>query len=120
MMTTTEFETGLQQFNGTNQLWKHSLSRLNYTDGARWFAANGGEHGAYWLIDLIAFQVAPLLKKEDFLNIKVIVANNKATLTVDDGNDNIFKTIPIEYTDLQPGKWCFYLCNNVLMLRSEY
>ena len=90
----------------------------------RWwqfFAENGGYAGAYWFIDKVAFDYWPLLKTQDFLSIRLTVdENSKATVTVDDGNNHVLKTDPIEFTDLQPGIWKFYLTDNVLLLPGEY
>ena len=109
-------------FYGTQAWYRHGLNRnLLYTDGVQFFAENGGYAGAYWFIDKVAFDYWPLLKTQDFLSIRLTVdENSKATVTVDDGNNHVLKTDPIEFTDLQPGIWKFYLTDNVLLLPSEY
>lgn len=108
-------------FYGTAQWYRHGLNRdLLYTDGVQFFAENGGYQGAYWFIDKVAFEYWPLLKTQDFLSIIMTVGkDSKATITVDDGNKHVLKTSKIEYTDMQPGIWKFYLTNNVLLLPSE-
>jgi hypothetical protein len=109
-------------FYGTQAWYRHGLNRnLLYTDGVQFFAENGGYAGAYWFIDKVAFDYWPLLKTQDFLSIRLTVdVDSKATVTVDDGNSHVLKTDPIEFTDLQPGIWKFYLTDNVLLLPSEY
>lgn len=108
-------------FYGTAQWYRHGLNRdLLYTDGVQFFAENGGYQGAYWFIDKVAFEYWPLLKTQDFLSIIMTVGkDSKATITVDNGNKHVLKTSKIEYTDMQPGVWKFYLTNNVLLLPSE-
>jgi 3-methyladenine DNA glycosylase Mpg len=62
-----------------------------------------------------------LLKKSEFLLIKLIVGDdNKAFLSVDDGNENVLAQARINFTDAQEGEWKFYLTDNVLLLPSEY
>ena len=109
-------------FYGTQAWYRHGLNRnLLYTDGVQFFAENGGYAGAYWFIDKVAFDYWPLLKTQDFLSIRLTVdEDSKATVTIDDGNSHVLKTDPIEFTDLQPGIWKFYLTDNVLLLPSEY
>ena len=72
------------------------------------------------LIDLIAFKYFSLLQKSAFLHIKLNVNDNKATISVDDGNDNVLAAAKIKFTDVQEGEWRFYLTDNTLLLPTEY
>lgn len=116
-MNTEELKTELSNYYGTTEWFKHSLSVMTYTEGVQAFAEGAG---AYWLLDIFATEVFPLLKTEDFLNIEVMVKKSKATILVDDGNDSILFKKAISFTDCPEGTWQFFLTDNVLMLPSEY
>jgi hypothetical protein len=117
-----QLNLALSLFCGTENWYRHGLNRnLHYTEGVQFFAEYGGYCGAYWLIDKIAFEYWPLLKPQDFLTITLTVGeDNKATVVVSDGNSHDLKTTAIDYTDMQPGIWTFFLTDNVLMLPTEY
>lgn len=118
MITADELKQGLSNYYGTQNYYKHPFSAtMTYTDGVRAFAELAG---AYWLLDIMATEVAPLLKTEDFLSIELIVANSKGKLFVDDGNSAILFSKTIEYTNCPTGSWNFFMTNDVLMLPSEY
>ncbi len=115
-----ELKEALQQFIGTDEWTRHTLNReMLLTDGVRFFAENAGG-GAYWLTDIIATEVFPLLGQEAFIHIKMIVADEAAVIIGDDGNDNTLWQQRIEFTDCPQGEWHFYLKDNVLLLPSEY
>jgi hypothetical protein len=120
-LTTDELADALGQFTGTETWFRHALVRsMLYTEGVRFFAEEGGEQGAYWFLDVVATECFPLLPKEPFLYLVLSVRNQRATLRVEDGNDRVLRGKRIDYTDLQPGDWRFYLTDNVLLLPSEY
>ncbi len=120
----------LAQFTGTEKWYRHALNKnLIYTDGVKFLAENGGEQGAYWFIDKVAFEIAPLLKskKEYFACISLCVGEinkNQAMVLVTDGNDKQLAVYHIDYTDMQPGDWKLYLIDDemhmTLLLPSEY
>jgi hypothetical protein len=118
-MNSDELTAHLARHTGTEYWYEHSVNKsLTYTDGVKAFAE---EQGSYWFIDLIALKYHSLLKKSKFLLIKLIVGNdNKAFLSVEDGNENILAQARINFTDVQEGEWKFYLTDNVLLLPSEY
>lgn len=113
-------EQDLNQFTGTDQWYRHGLvPKMLYTDGVRYFAENAGG-GAYWFLDIVATELFQLQSKVGFVVITADVAESKAQLYADDGNDNVIWQREIEYTDMPTGKWKFYLTDNVLLLPSEY
>jgi hypothetical protein len=118
-MNSEQLTAHLARNTGTEYWYEHSVNKsLTYTDGVKAFAE---EQGSYWFIDLIALKYHSLLKKNKFLLIKLIVGNdNKAFLSVEDGNENILAQARINFTDVQEGEWKFYLTDNVLLLPSEY
>jgi hypothetical protein len=129
-LTQDELSVELSQFIGTEQWYRHAINRhLIYTDGVKFFAENGGDHGAYWFIDKVACEIAPLLKskKEHFgcINLCVgVIDKNQAMVLVADGNDKQLAASHIHYTDMQAGDWKFYLIDDLtqmtLLLPSEY
>jgi hypothetical protein len=120
-LTTDKLKSNLARFYGSDVWYRHGLNRnMLYTEGVQYFAETAGGHGAYWLLDIIATEVFPLLEKEPFLVIKVIVNTSDCHIFADDGNDNLVWSRYIDYTDLQEGTWEFYFTDNVLLLPSEY
>jgi hypothetical protein len=126
-LSPSEFNTQLGWHNnGTAHYYKHPFFRsIVYSDGVKWFAENGGTHGAYWLLDqLLPLCKAHLSPEQPFLSIHVKVANDRCTIDVTDGNDNSIELVPIEYTDLQEGEYIFFASfgspQSVLLLASEY
>ncbi len=127
-LTQDELSNELSQFIGTEQWYRHAINRkLIYTDGVKFFAENGGEHGAYWFLDKVACEITPLLKrrKEAFACITLRVNNQEeAIIIVTDGNETSLATYDIQYTDMQAGDWKFYLIDDgthiTLLLPREY
>lgn len=125
-LTSDELESRLAWFTGTQTWFRHWAVRgMTYTEGVEFFTEQGGRNGAYWFLDIVATEFFPLLRKEDFLSIRLLVARpseseRTALIQVDDGNGRILKERTIDYTDMQPGEWKFYLTDNVLLLPSEY
>ena len=121
-MNSDELAVHLAQNTGTEYWYKHPVNKtLSYTDGVKAFAKEAGKQGGYWLIDLIALKYYSLLKKSEFLLIKLSVGKDKkALLSVDDGNENVLAQARINFTDVQEGEWKFYLTDKVLLLPSEY
>jgi hypothetical protein len=92
-----------------------------YTEGVHYFAEMGGYHGAYWFLDIVATEYWPMLKKQPFMTVVMTVGKDrKAEIKVDNGNNRVLKTRNIDYTDMQPGVWKFFLTDNVLLLPREY
>jgi hypothetical protein len=114
----------LSQFTGTENYYRHPLTRtVTYTDGVQYFAEKAG---AYWLLDILATEVAPIARKmDDILVAKVNVSDNQAVMFADDGTTEVWKR-KIEFTDLEDGMWKFYVSPGgpggtiVVFLPSEY
>jgi len=110
----------LKMFQGTDTWFRHPLCHnFLYTDGVKFFAEHCG-NGAYWFLDIIATEVAELQETEEFLSIHLIVENDKALISVSDGNGRDLYEKAIDYTDAPVGTWKFFLTNNVMLLPSEY
>ena len=113
-------KSDLFQFTGSEHWYRHSLARkVTYTDGAQYVAESGG---AYWLLDEIALnQTDPKIAAEEFQVWRLKVNSDKtATLTCDDGNDNIVFTKPLQFTDFPLDEIAFYFTDNVILLPTEY
>jgi hypothetical protein len=108
----------LAQFTGTSQRFRHALMRnVTYTEGVQYLAERAG---AYWLIDKVAIlQLEPKVKPEEFQVWKLRVADDKATLTCEDGNDNEVYRESITFTDFPLVEIDLWFENNVIMLPSE-
>jgi len=119
--TVTLKKSDLTQFTGTEQYYRHGLNRrVLFTDGAKYVADSAG---AYWLLDEIAL-IQPYSKRvaaEEFQVWKLVVRPDRtATLTCDDGNDNVVYKKEIKYTDFPLDEIAFYFTNNVIHPPSEY
>ncbi|MFI4994881.1 MAG: DUF6876 family protein [Hyphomicrobiales bacterium] len=91
-----------------------------FTDGAKYLADAGG---AYWLLD----EIAPAQRHErkvaaeEFQHWKLIVEPDRtATLTCDDGNDNVVFSKATEFTDFPLAEIRLYCLGSTIMLPSEY
>ena len=110
----------LRQFTGTEQYYYNPLFKdFRYTDGVKFLAERAG---AYWLLDYIfSNQPHRSLRGEAFQVWKVRVnQDDSATLTVEDGNDNVLTTFSIEFTDFPLEEFDLWLIEKVLILPSEY
>lgn len=113
-------KAALVPFCGTEVWHRHLLTGMLYTDGVKFFADEGGTHGAYWFLDLVLSEYRSLQRERDFLIITLAVKDGKAEVIVDDGDDTILSTLEISFTDMQAGEWKFYFVNDVLLLPGEY
>ena len=119
--TKTLTAADLHQFTGTENWHRFGINRkVLCTDGAKYVADHGG---AYWLLDAIA--IAQLYEKtvsgEAFQVWTLTVnADRSASLTCDDGNNNIVYTQQIEFTDFPLDEIRLYFTDNVILLPSEY
>jgi len=111
-------EQDLDQFYGTEHWYPHPLvPSVTYTDGVKYFAEAGQ---AWWFVDDQIIEFYKLQRDEGFLVISLQVTGDKAEIKVSDGNDKVFATKPIDYTDCPEGTYKFYYTNDVFLLASEY
>lgn len=114
-MTPGELKGALMQFTGTEQWWRHTPFNLVYTDGVKYFAEKAG---AFWFLDIVATEIEPM--RLDFGVVKLVSNNSTGSIVLEDGNDHIVWEKKIEFTDAPEGVWRFFLCNNIIMVPSEY
>lgn len=110
-------EQALAHFYGSEEIHRYSV--LNITDGVSFLCKNG----AAWIVDIVlSYQYDPKIQKEEFQvwNLKVNLEEATATITMDDGNDNILVTQEIPYTDFPLKELKLYYTNDILMIASEY
>jgi len=112
-------KTELRYFTGGDEFHRNPLfGNYVYTDGVKYLAAKAG---AYWLIDyILSHQLEPKLKGQLFQVWKMTVQDDSATVTVEDGNDNIITSLTIEFTDFPLEEITLWLVEKTLMLPSEY
>jgi hypothetical protein len=123
-------KTTLSQFIGTEAYHRWSLlfPRHVLTDGAKYVADNGGQSGAYWLMDAIAsYDRHPKMtqKLRDFQFWKLTRSGNTATLVCTDGNSDKAKiTQKIPFTDFDLDEITLWVQQSgnmtVIHLPSEY
>jgi hypothetical protein len=111
----------LQQFTGTEQWYRHGLTGVLYTDGAKYVAETAK---AYWLLDEIAIaqRFEKALAAEEFqvwvLNVR---PDKTARLWCSDGNDDdVVFAKQIEYTDFPTPGIELWFANNTIYLPSEH
>jgi len=113
----------LSQFYGTSQYHRTFVfnPKLVHTDGVQSFAEQGG---CFWFLDIVATEIYPLLAKEPFIGINLIVgsvdSDTDAVIVATDGNEDVIFRKMIEHTDCPVGVYEFFLTDDVLMLTSEY
>lgn len=122
MTTATKLtKENLRQFTGSEYWYRHGINRnILFTDGAKFVADEGG---AYWLLDAIAIcqRYEKRVSAEEFQLWKLkVAADRTATLTCNDGNDNIVYTQNIESTDFPLDEITLYFMNNTIYLPSEH
>ena len=122
----------LSQFCGDEERYRHWTRRLIYTPGVKFVADNGGQSGAYWLLDAIAsyqpdrrIRDNPKLREFQVWTLKVDLPARTAVLfcTDGDGEAHVIEQ-QIEHTDFDLAEVRFYVCEGdgerVLMLPNEY
>ena len=119
MQQATQLLKNLAQFSGTQTYYKHPLfSKFRYTDGVRYLAINAE---CYWLLEFIfGHQSNAKIRKTPFQVWKLVKDGDKATITIEDGNDNLVKTFKLNYTSFPLEEYTLWMIDGVLLLLSEY
>ena len=111
----------LALFTGSENWYRHGLNRkVLFTDGAKYVADHGG---AYWLLDEIALcqRYDKAVAAEEFQVWKLAVKpDHTATLTCEDGNDNVVFTKALEFTDFPLPEIVLWFANGTIYLPSEH
>jgi hypothetical protein len=135
-MTPNQLTAVMDQYlGGSEGRTRHYFNpRLIFTEGVK---AVADAAGAYWLLDIVATEVAPIClrmweqEQEHMAFLHVQVAHEGATLWLDRdmGEPRLWER-RIEFTDFPTGNWMFYLAIDgivdpsqdvvVAMLPQEY
>ena len=102
---------------GSTSRYKHPFTEVIYTEGVNYFINHCG-NGAYWLLDIIATEIASI--KEPFISIYLNVYNGEADILVTDGNTKELYKKHIDVTDAPDGVHVLWLTDGVLLLPCEY
>ena len=119
--TADELENELSGYIGT-ELWYRTPYGFLYTDGVRALAELAG---AWWLIDMVGSYFPAINKAEElryFCLITLDVAKDESAIFTVKADTDAPEQIrqDITYTDFPKGKFELFLCQGVLMLKSEY
>jgi hypothetical protein len=121
MQTQTFDPAALAHFTGSDNFYRHGLNRrIVYTEGAAYVAESAG---AYWLLDEIAIAAGhdKRVQREEFQVWKLEVhADKSATLSCEDGNDNVVFRKSIEFTDFPAAQITLWQVGGTILLPSEY
>ena len=119
MKKANELLANLIQFTGTTNYFKHPLfSKFRYTDGVRYLAINAE---CYWLLEFIfGHQSNAKIRSVPFQVWKLVKNGDKATITIEDGNDNVVKTFKLNYTSFPLEEYSLWMIDGILLLKSEY
>lgn len=130
MLDPDELQAGLAQFTGTQQWYRYRLGEVilaYYTDGVRYLAENAE---CYWLLtEIVSVQTQGKIRREPFQVWHLRLGEDSgATLSCEDGNDNVVFTKHIPYTDFPLSEmtvWVEYgevegAVKPVLLLPSEH
>jgi len=113
-------KASLNNFTGSENWYRHALNpKVSFTDGAKYVADTAG---AYWLLDKIAI-IQPYDQRVAAEEFQVwtlkVRPDQTATLTCEDGNDNVVHTERLTFTDFPLDSITLYFENNVIYLPSE-
>jgi len=119
--TGNEIKNSLGQFIGTTQWFKHWTNLVTYTDGIKYLAE---ETKSYWLIDLVAsYQIKQKIREIPFQlwTIEVNLKDNTGKVTMKEDSDQpIIISQKLPYTDFPIEELQFYVCDGVILLKTEY
>lgn len=117
-MTEQEFKQHLQQFTGSEQIFKHPL-QIFYTDGVQWVCSH---INTYWFLDIIAScQYLPKLRNQGFQTWKLTKkGETEGVVVCEDGNKIILVQQYIPFTDFPYSELTFWLVDKIVLLPGEY
>ena len=115
-----ELSQALKQFTGTESYTQYG-SHIKLTDGTLFLAEQAQ---SFWLMDLFGSYLVGLRGKEEFVCLKIKTQSNRAIVSIEDGNDNVFAKQEILYTDFPLSSLILYASwygtSWVVMLPSEH
>lgn len=119
----SNLEQDLQQFIGGGDVYRNQFG-LHYTEGIRYLADNAG---AYWLVDAVAsyqpeqiIRSNPRLRQFQLWRLEVEEDEQARLELREDSGEPPVLTQRIEYTDFPLKEFECFVCDGVMMLKSEY
>ena len=110
----------MSRFTGTTDYYRISRRHL-LTDGTKHLAEQGA---CFWMMDAVASHLSEIGTKDWFVLVRVNVAQGRAVMVYEDGNDHELARQEIPYTDFPLEAISLYACWDtqhwVIMLPSEY
>jgi len=119
MKSLQELQEGLNQFTGAI-VWYQPLlyPHFLYSKGVRYLATN---IDCFWLLDFIfSNQSLATLKEETFQVWTIERENDKASITVSDGNGSVIEVFPLFNTFFPLKKQTLWCIQGRLILPTEY
>ena len=112
--------TTLAQFTGTAQYWRVAR-QFAITDGVKYLAETAA---CFWLIDAAISHLSEIGTEDWFVQVRMTVDGNRATMIYEDGSGSEHARQEIPYTDFPMQAISLYACWDgehwVIMLPSEY
>jgi hypothetical protein len=95
----------------------YNVIGVNCTDGVAYLMQNGYS----WVVTdaIVICRMNKKVKAQEFVAIKLIVKDGKATIRYEDGNNNLLFSQKYSMTSAKKDLTLFYI-GGVLMLNSEY
>ncbi|MEM9363621.1 MAG: DUF6876 family protein [Bacteroidota bacterium] len=117
-MEITEIRESLQQFCGSETIYRNTLTQLLYTEGIMFIAE---ECRASWFITDALVICRKLIKQgEEFIVVKLQKVGTTGAIRYEDGNDRVLYVQKYSYMDFPLDCIRLYCTNNTLLLPSEY
>lgn len=111
----------LEQFTGSEQNFITSLGIdiEVITEGVKYLIENTDIKQALNVI-FASIQANPTMQEEGFLVIRLIQEPKRIFVKIEDGNDNILDSFPLDKIELPKEQLDLWYVNNTLLLPSEY
>jgi hypothetical protein len=110
----------LNYFNGTEKYYRISRRHL-LTDGTKYLAEKAE---CIWMMDAIASHLTEIGTEDWFVQVRMTLDGNRATMIYEDGNGKEHARQEIPFTDFPLDQITLYACWDtehwVIMLPSEY
>ena len=120
VMNTPTQHIDLSQFSGSERLYR-ILPRLVITEGVQYLA---DQTQCYWLVSAIYSHLVTVDVCSEFVVATLTVSEQRAALSLDDGNGRLICHQHIEHTDFPLREITLYCCYHssywTLLLPTEY
>lgn len=109
----------LEDFSGTENYYRHSMSNLFYTDGVQHAMET---MKCYWFTDLVmSYQTKAFREKNEFQVWILMRQKDESFIAIcEDGDNNKLLDQKIPFSDFEHDTLTYWLVDGVLLLPSEY